>query len=211
MGIARRAAAHTGTDFEYPMGVELTEGENYRQREGYEVTYLKDDEFPRYQFTVAVSACRVPEVFRRLGALLPEMVRVIFEIPGPPQGEKDVCEVFMSDDIRREEFLRAFDAHDQMFSQDGMVGFGSMTESNHVEIFLDDHKLIYFYSTDLDDPERILAACSLPCFRVLKHFSELSHIHNSLASRGLGEDYIAVFEEFKGSLKLQWQETKEYD
>lgn len=211
MGTLRRMSKSVGTDFEYPVGVELTEGENYRQREGYEVTYLKDDDFPRYQFTVAVSARRVPRLFRRLAGLLPEGVRTICEIPGPPQGDRDVCEVYMSGEVSLDEFLHAFDAHDHMFSHDGMVGYGAMDDGNHSEIFLDDHKLIYFYSTDLDGPENALAECAVPCVQTLKHFSELSHIHNSLASRGLGEDYIEVFEELKTAFNMKWQETKEYD
>ena len=211
MGKLRRYSPSVETDFEYPVGVELTEGENYRQREGYEVTYLKDDEFPRYQFTVAASARRVPQIFCKLGRLLPDRVRTICEIPGPPQGGKDVCEVYMSEDISLDEFLNAFEAHDHMFSHDGMVGFGAMSDDDHSEIFLDDHKIIYFYGIDLDGPENVLAECSVPCVRMLKHYSELSHIHNSLASRGLGEDYIAVFEELKNAFAMKWQETKEYD
>ena len=35
--------------FRFPIGLEMIEGENYRQREGYDVTYLKDEELPRYQ------------------------------------------------------------------------------------------------------------------------------------------------------------------
>ena len=197
--------------FEFPLGIELTEGENYQQRQAYEVTWLKDDDVPRYQFTVAVSAAHVPELFARLGALLPERVRVVFEIPGRTPSDEEVCEVYLSDAVERDEFLEAFAAHDFLFSQDGMIGFGALSEDERTELFLDDHKLLYFYSVDQEGPERALASCGVPSCSRLRHFAELSHVHNSLASRGRGEDYLDVFDEFKRAFNLQWLETKEYE
>lgn len=80
----RRSAAPR--PFRYPVGVEMIEGENYRQREGYDVIYLKDDEFPRYQYTICAGADRTGEVFRGLAGLLPEKVRGVLEIPGDEPG-----------------------------------------------------------------------------------------------------------------------------
>jgi len=74
--------------FLYPLGIRLCEGENYRQREAYEVAYLKDDEIPRYQFVIAASARRAGSVFRRLFRLLGERVLPIVAGPAPPEAER---------------------------------------------------------------------------------------------------------------------------
>jgi hypothetical protein len=211
VGKSDRVRQSSQAAFEFPLGIELVEGENFRQREGYEVTYLKDDEQPRYQFLIVVSVDEVPDLVRRLAVLLPSRVRLVLEIPGRMQGDRDVCEVYMSDEVPRGEFLKAFAAHDLLFSHDGMVGFGALSEETGEELFIDDHKMLFFYTPDMGDAEQVLDAAGLAGHRRLRHFSELSHIHNSLAGRSMGEDYVVVFEELRHAFGLQWQETKEYE
>lgn len=207
-----RRRVHGPTRFQYPVGIEMIEGENYRQREGYDVIYLKDDDCPRYQYTVAASAERTAEVFRALLGLLPEEVCAVLEVPGPgPEGDgRDVCEVWMSPSVERNALLGAFDSHERLFVHDGMVGVGAVSPDGATEIFLDEHKLIYFYAPGMDGAEEALTRFGLSARSVLRHFSELGHVHVSLSSRGAGDPYWKVADEIKRTLGLELEETKEY-
>jgi hypothetical protein len=209
-GRRRAGVPGTGRAFRFPLGLEMIEGENYRQREGYDVAYLKDEELPRYQYTVALSAESVGEAFRRLAEVLPEKVCVVLEVPGAERGGRDVCEVWTSPRVDRARFLEAFREHERLFVHDGLVGFGAVSSDGLTELFLDEHKLIYFYSRDMDGPDGVLSGLGVPAVPTVRHFSELGHIHSSLCAKGDGEAYWVVAEELKRKLELEWEETKEY-
>jgi len=199
--------------FRFPLGVELVEGENYRQRQGYDVVYLKDDETPRYQYTIAVSTASVADVFRRLAVLLGREVRAVLEIPGQDESAHEVCDVWMGRLVPREKFMRAFEAHEKLFVHDGMVGFGAISADGLRELFIDDHKLIYYYTPNMEEADKALAELALAPRNRLRHFSELAHVHVSLSGKGRkrrGEAYWEVAEELKRSLGLEWEESKEY-
>ena len=200
--------------FQYPLGVEMIEGENYRQREGYDVVYLKDDESPRYQYTIAAGAGRTAEVFRRLAELLPAELRVVLEVPGEVPGPEDddrgVCEVWVSRPVARDALVGAFRSHERLFVHDGMVGFGAVSADGTSELFLDEHKLIYFYAPDMEGADAALAELGFPALTIVRHFSELCHVHASISSRGAGEPYWEVVDELRRTLGLEWEETKEY-
>ena len=196
--------------FEYPIGIEMIEGENYRQREGYEVVYLKDEELPRYQYTVAVSADSVGEAFRRLAGCLPGLVCVVLEVPGGEHDGRDVCEVWTGPPVKGDLLLRAFREHERLFVHDGLVGFGAVSEDGLSEVFLDEHKLIFVYTRDMDGPDAALAGLGVPAVSRLRHFSELGHVHTSLCGKGKGKPYWEVAEDLRRTLGLEWEETKEY-
>ena len=50
----------------------------------------------------------------------------------------------------------------------------------------------------------------LPGLSVVRHFSELGHIHVSLSGKQAGEAYWEVAERLKKKLGLDWEESKEY-
>ena len=225
--------------FLYPAGVDLYEGENYRQREGYEVRYLKDDEFPRYQFTIAASMHRAGALFRRLLALMGDPLCAILEVPaadeagpmepteppdeweeepeGPeePRGEPlepglERCDIWMSPELPARRILRAFTRYEQLFLHDGMIGFGALSPVTSVELVLDDDKLFHFYTADLEKPEEVLSHFGIPAVDVLRHFSDLTHAHHALVSYGLGEDYRVAFEELCEDLDMTRQTSRPY-
>jgi hypothetical protein len=205
-----REKSCTRPQFRFPIGVEMIEGENYRQREGYDVIYLKDEDAPRYQYTIAVSAHRAAKVFVRFLRLLPDDVRAVLEVPGPEESNREICDVWMSRSISRSKLLRAFLDHQRLFVHDGMVGFGAISTDGMTELFMDEHKLIYYYAPDMDRADRALRELCLPGLPVVRHFSELGHIHVSLSGKQAGEAYWEAAERLKKSLGLDWEESKEY-
>jgi len=224
--------------FVSPLGIRLVEGENYRQREAYEIRYLKDDDIPRYQFTIAISLRRAGALLRRLLRLLDSPVATIIEIPAPEDAEppdepaeddeggnedwrtderrerddemQDLCDVWMSQELDVRSVLRAFSDHEHLLLHDGLIGFGALSAKAHTELFLDDHKLIHLYTPDLESPEHILHDFGLAATDRLRHFSDLVHTHYSLSALALGEDYVEVFDELRERLRLSWQDTREY-
>ena len=192
--------------FKYPLGIKLAEGENYRQHECYEAEYLADEEYPRYQYTIAVSAERLPKLFKGLAGILPEEVSIILEVPGP---EEDSCDIWMSPFVGRAELLRIFRRHQGLLCNDGMVGYGAMNPDERVELFLDEHKMVYYYGPDMDPPDGVLGRLKVPYVKVLRHYSELSHVHYALAGEG-GEDYLGVAERLMKELDLEYQESRRY-
>lgn len=196
--------------FRYPLGVELIEGENHRQHEGYDVIYLKDEDPPRYQYAIAVSADVVGESFRRLAELLPAQVCVVLEIPSPEEPGGEMCDVWTSPPVERELFLQEFRAHERLFVHDGLVGYGAVAPDGSVEVFLDEHKLVYLYVPDMEKVDAVLAAIGIRALDVVRHFSELGHVHMSLSGKGAGEPYWEAAETLKRVLGLRWEESKEY-
>lgn len=192
--------------FRYPLGIELVEGENYRQYESYEAEYLIDDEYPRYQYTIAVSTERLPGLFAALAAALPDRVSIILEVPGT---DEDSCDIWMSPGLPKIAFLECFRRHSQLFCNDGMVGYGAMAPDTHVELFMDEHKIVYYYGSIMDPPDGVLGRFKVPYVGSLRHYSELSHVHYALASRG-GEDYLAVAERLMEEMDLEYQESRKY-
>ena len=209
-GRRRPTGAEATRAFRFPIGLEMIEGENYRQREGYDVAYLKDEECPRYQYTVALSADSLGRAFVELAALLPAEVRVVLEIPGGKERGHDLCEVWTGPPRDRDLFVRAFREHEKLFANDGLVGFGAVSPDGLSELFLDEHKLIYFFTRDMDGPDAVLARLGVPAVPTVRHFSELGHVHMSLCGKGEGEPYWEVAEELTRTLGLECEETKEY-
>jgi hypothetical protein len=209
-GRTQRLKPASRSPFRFPIGVDMIEGENYRQREGYDVIYLKDEETPRYQYTLAVSADRAAQVFERLCGLLPDEVRAVLEVPGPDDSAREICEVWMSGEVSAGQILEAFRKHALLFIHDGMVGFGAVSVDGLRELFMDEHKLIYYYAPDMEEADAMLADIGLRPLKVVRHFSELGHVHVSLSGKEAGEAYWEVAEELKKSLGLEWEESKEY-
>lgn len=221
------SAAASPRRFRYPLGVEMIEGENYRQREGYDVIYLKDEDPPRYQYAIAVSAEVVGETFLRLADLLPSRVSVVLEIPDADDPAGETCGVWTGPPVERDLFLREFRAHERLFVHDGLVGYGAVApacpepvaEGSYLpgpfsgggaELFLDEHKLIYLYVPDMERADALLAALGVRALDVVRHFSELGHVHVSLSGEDAGEPYWEAVETLKRVLGLQWEESKEY-
>ena len=147
---------------------------------------------------------------RALAELLPEKVRVVLEVPGGEDRGRDVCDVWTGPPTDRGLFARAFREHERLFVHDGLVGYGAVSPDGLTELFLDEHKLIYFFTRDMDGPDAVLARLGVPTVATVRHFSELGHVHSSLCGKGDGEPYWEVAEELRRTLGLEWEETKEY-
>lgn len=197
--------------FFFPIGVEMDEGENYRQIQAYEVNYLLEEGGQRYQYVVVTSVERVAGMFEEMAKSLPDWLSVIMEVPAPEERSQDYCDVWMSPPIPRTKMIEVFNKHVFLFCHDGMVGFGAAEpEEGGDELFLDDHKILYYSTPTLGKIEALLEKEKLPGLKRLRHFSDLSHVHYSLSRRNQGEDYLKVLEDMRSEIGLEWQDTKEY-
>ena len=196
-------------EFEFPVGIQQPERTNFRQREGYEVAYLKDDEIPRYRYSAVLGAGRIAQAMELIFDLLPATVSLIIE-----ESKSDHCggpcvEVWAGVELRTEIVRQVWADHLDLFIHDAMVGIGIADVEQGFEVSLDCHKILYIYSPCMDVPEKIVQAVGLKYFKRLPHISDLGYAPLSLRELGRGEDYSEVFEELRTELGLDFAEVRE--
>lgn len=194
-------------EFVYPTGIEMVEGENYHQAQGYDVVYLKDEESPRYQFSIVASNEKLSRIFCWLSSLLPEEVSPILEIPSENILNSELCDVWVGSPIAKNTALDKFREFEEFFTNDGLVGFGLLSPKRDVELFLDEHKVIYIFSRSMDAPADILSMLGICPRAKLKHFTQLDHFHLSVSD---SEKFAELANKLKKLFGLEWEESKEY-
>jgi hypothetical protein len=194
--------------FDYPLGLQAAERTNFRQREGYEAAFLKDDETPRYRYSVILSANRIAKAIDLAFELLPPRLHVIIEESKFAEGEPPHVEVWSGQEMEKGVIRRVWEDHKELFVHDGMLGFGAANFDRAVEVFLDCHKILYIYSVDMEIPERIVRPLGLKFYKRLPHISDIGYDAVSLRELGQGEDYHEVLEELRTELGLDLAEVR---
>jgi hypothetical protein len=194
--------------FDYPLGFQTPERTNFRQREGYEAVFLKDEELPRYRYSLVLGANRIGRAVDMAFDLFPPRLHVILEESTFDEDERPCVEVWSGAETDKNVIRRAWEVHRELFINDGMVGFGCANFDRGVEMFLDCHKVLYVYAPDMEIPDRIVRALDLKCHRRLPHISDLGYDAVALHDMGLGEDYRDVLEELRTELDLELAEVR---
>ncbi|MBZ0172586.1 MAG: hypothetical protein K8E66_09430, partial [Phycisphaerales bacterium] len=163
---------HEINGFKFPLGVYPVEP--MQPKPGYRLEFEPADtgngegdefldEWPdRYVFDIVISADRVEALFRQLLPLLPGRVYPILDILGhdayrevdPYVSYELVGLDRFTDTVRR---FRAF------FFEDGLVGFGAMSDDPFIYLFVDEHKIVTLrcQMEEREKVERILHAFDL--------------------------------------------------
>lgn len=134
--------------FQFPLGVYPVE--ECKPRAGYTVEFEPADggeqdgdweEWPdRYVFDIVVSAHRVGALCRRLWALFPGRVYPILDVLG--QDEYRELDPYISYDlVGLDVVLDCVARYRDYFFEDGLCGFGAMSEEPFVYMFVDEHKI----------------------------------------------------------------------
>jgi len=114
--------------------------------EGFTLDYTEgqDDEPDTYQFTVAVSHERVPDILARAWSLLPDEVVPVVDV-----GSRDAYRAFDvyvgRDDVAKKTFLAGWTEYETFLLEDGVIGAGANAEEPFVEVFLDQFKRIIIH------------------------------------------------------------------
>lgn len=200
-------------DFQFPLGVYPVEPMS--PRPGYTLLFESADggedqeweEWPdRYLFDAVVSFDRLESLVWTLFSLFSGRVYPILDI----LGHDDFREIdpFVSYDLigvdRMMDHLRKFR---EFFFEDGMCGFGAMTEEPFLYIFVDEHKIVTVRAqTDLKDRiERVLRAYDLEPVEEPAGADSAAHEHRSVLLAPENDTSLLPFDEIAGRLRDEWR------
>lgn len=144
-------ARHASGDFQFPLGVYPVEPST--PRPGFTAAFEPADggsgsnaegefeEWPdRYVFDIVISAARVRPLCRALFGLLPLRVFPILDLLGN-DAFREIDPYVSYDPLGLDQFMDAARVYADFLFEDGLVGFGAMSEEPFCYFFLDEHKI----------------------------------------------------------------------
>ena len=200
--------------FHFPLGVYPIE--ELTPKAGYSLLFEPADgddedgeweEWPdRYCFDAVVSSSRVVALTRSLLAMLPGRIYPILDVLGndahreidPYISYELIGTDRMIDDIRR---------FQDFFFEDGMVGFGAMSEDPFFYFFVDEHKIVTIRAQPelKERVERLLHAFDLEQMEEPAGADAAAHEHRSVLLAPPESPDLLSFEEIVERLKDDWR------
>jgi hypothetical protein len=134
-------------DMAFPLGVYPIEDVDPRQ--GYTLDFEAADgdsgdweEWPdRYVFDIVISVERLPALIQSLLGLMPPRVYPILDVLGH-DAYREIDPYISYDLLGLDQLLDALIRYRPFFIEDGLTGFGAMSESPFCYVFIDEHKII---------------------------------------------------------------------
>lgn len=204
----------TAGDFQYPLGAYPVEAMEPRQ--GYSVHFEPADgddesgeweEWPdRYVYDVVISAERVEPLCRMLFSLLQGRVYPILDVLGH-DAYREIDPYISYDLVGLDRFTDSVRRFRDFLFEDGMCGFGAMSEEPFFYIFIDEHKIITLRAepTIKEKVEKILSAFDLEQVDEPAGADAAAHEHRGvLTVPSDNPDYLSQ-EEIVERLKDDWQ------
>jgi hypothetical protein len=200
--------------FKFPLGVYPVE--DMKPKAGYALLYepADGDEFEgeweawpdRYCFDAVVSADRVHSLARALMALLPGRVYPILDVLGLDAYRE--IDPYISYELigadRLMEDVRRF--HD-FFFEDGMIGFGAMSEDPFFYFFIDEHKIVTIRARPemKEKLERLLHCFDLEQMEEPAGADAAAHEHRGVLIAPDDVPDLLTFDEIVERLKDDWR------
>jgi hypothetical protein len=209
--------------FAFPLGAYPVpeERDQIKPRPGYTVAFEPADgdeegeweEWPdRYVYDVLVPAGRVEALCRTLFALLPGRVYPILDVLGH-DAFREVDPYVSYDLVGQERFLEAVRRYRDFLFEDGLVGFGAMSEEPFLYIFLDEHKIVTVRAeaTLQNRVEAVLAAFDLELVETLSGADATTHEHRGVLLAPDDRPELLTADEIIEQLCDQWRLTLNID
>lgn len=204
--------------FDFPLGVYPIEP--MTPREGYTVAFESADggeddpdqetsqweEWPdRYVWDIVVKASRVESLCRSLFAILPGRIYPILDVLGN-DAFREIDPYIADEPIGQERFLDALRRFRGWFYEDGLVGFGAMSDEPFVYIFVDEHKIVTVRAeTSLKDRiERLLTAFDLTEVEQLSGADAAVHEHRGVLDAPDDRPDLLTADEIVENLRDDW-------
>ncbi len=177
--------------FQFPLGVYPIE--EMDPKPGYTVEFEAADggdtagdweEWPdRYMFDIVAPANRLRSLCRAFFALLPARVYPILDILGEDM-YREVDPYIAYDPVPFDRFIDLVHRHKDWFFEDGLVGFGAMSEDPFLYVYVDEHKIVTVrVEAGLRDRvEKVLDAFDVPPIDALCGADAAAHEHRSVLS-----------------------------
>lgn len=198
--------------FEFPLGVYPVE--DMHPQQGYTVLFEPADgdedgeweEWPdRYLFEVLISAPRLDSLCRSLFALLPGRVYPILDVLGH-DAYREVDPYVAYDLVGIERFLDGVRRFGALLYEDGLVGFGAMSEEPFMYVFVDEHKVVTIRceTATREKIERLLAAFDLEQVDDIVAADSVTHEHRSVINAPENRPDLLNHEEIIEYLQDEW-------
>jgi hypothetical protein len=195
----------------FPLGVYPVE--EMKPRTGYTLHFEPADgtdgdweEWPdRYVFDAFVSATRVEPLCRMLFSLLPGRVYPILDVLG--QDEYREIDPFVAYDlVSQDRFLDAVRRFRDFFFEDGLVGFGAMSEEPFVYVFVDEHKIVTVRveASLREKVESLMAAFDLTVVDEIAGADAATHEHRTVLDAPESQPDLLSVEEIVEELREDW-------
>ncbi|HLP82897.1 MAG TPA: hypothetical protein VK157_00980 [Phycisphaerales bacterium] len=200
--------------FQFPLGVYPVE--EMTPKQGYVSNFEPSDgggtdgefeEWPdRYVFDVVVSAERLPALCRMLFSLFDGRAYPILDVLGQ-DGYREVDPYISYDLVGVDVFLDGLREYGEWLYEDGMVGFGLMSEEPFCYVFVDEHKII----TLRVDPslkervEKILSAFDLEITEATAGADAAAHEHRNVLMAPEDRPDLLGPDEVLERLKTLWR------
>ncbi|MBC7833938.1 MAG: hypothetical protein H7Y88_02420 [Phycisphaerales bacterium] len=199
----------------FPLGVFPVEA--MKPRQGYTVWFEPADgdersedgeweEWPdRYVFDIAITATRLEPLVRALFSMLPGRVYPILDVLGH-DAYREVDPYVSYELIGQERIVDALRRFRAFFFEDGLVGFGAMSEQPFVYVFVDEHKLVTVRAeADLKEKvESLLAAFDLEVVEEIAGADAASHEHRSVLEAPENRPDLLSADEIVEELRDDW-------
>lgn len=164
------------------------------------------EEWPdRYVFDILVPATRLEPLCRSMLALLPGRVYPIVDFLG--QDEWREVDPYVSYDlVGIDRFLETLRRFAGFFFEDGLAGFGAMSEEPFVYVFVDEHKVVTVrVEAGLKERvEAVLAAFDLELREELLSADSATHEHRTVLEAPDGRHDLLNPDEIMEGLRDEW-------
>lgn len=200
-------------NFQFPLGVYPVE--DMTPAPGYSMAFEQADggaegeweEWPdRYAYDIVISAERLPTLIRTLLSLFDGRVYPILDVLG--QDAYREIDPFISYELVGPD--RVFDAlreYADYFFEDGMCGFGAMSEEPFLYMFVDEHKIVTVRAevSLKERVERVLHAFDLEQTEEVAGADAAAHEHRAVLKVKNDDPALLTSEEVVERLKDNWR------
>ncbi|MCC6429133.1 MAG: hypothetical protein IT435_20220 [Phycisphaerales bacterium] len=199
--------------FQFPLGVYPIE--DMTPKPGYTLLFESADggedqeweEWPdRYLFDAVVSADRIESLAWTLFSLFPGRVYPILDVLGHDD-YREIDPYVSYDLIGLDRMMDNLRRYRDFFFEDGMCGFGAMTEEPFLYVFVDEHKIVTVRAqTDLKERiEKVLKAYDLEPMEGPAGADSAAHEHRSVLIAPDSDESALSFDEIVGRLRDEWR------
>lgn len=165
------------------------------------------EEWPdRYVFDAVISAHRVRALCRLLFSLLPGRVYPILDVLGQ-DGYREIDPYIAYDLVPIERFLDGVNKWADYLYEDGMVGFGALSEEPFFYVFIDEHKIVTIrVEPELKERvERLLASFDLEQIQEPAGADATTHEHRGVLLTPPDRVDLLAPEEIVMKLRDAWE------
>lgn len=200
--------------FAFPLGVYPVEA--MTPKPGYTIQFEPADgddeegeweEWPdRYVFDIVLPATRTPLFCHLALATMTERLYPILDVLGQ-DAYREIDPYISYDLVGQDRILDAWRKYKDFFFEDGLVGFGAMSEEPFSYLFVDEHKIV----TIRVEPhmkeriERLLRSFGLEPMEDPAGADAAAHEHRGVLMAPESQPELLTFEEIVEALKVDWQ------